>query len=396
MDKSEVSKIGPDVATKFISLDRTTFDSAINEYFDDNCTQSSRLLTLRGVSRIKKLARLEAFPAAASYLIEEPHCDVDDETISFAYERIYIPAVPSFLPFSAFLNGHLSNIEFSSIWDSQLHLNAAENDDGETKLYVTKVGPTERRGTYWFENILPFFIISPLLSFFLTLAFDITSILSRHPIAEEGPFGAAYSTIAEFIGQEGSVDTEIGYKNHVIWPFRAIGVIIRLIGNSITSSLSFIHSTLHLDNTNPIIQLVSSILGYSFAFLSVLYQNVRHFLYTLFGVAEGEAEKWGMAAGEYKALGERYVGQTYGVIDEGLSNAKKVVRKHAQEPSRNLPAPKSPFKDRSWPPQHSSQEPGAPSYVTVAKEGIDISPSPQHGHNSREPGAPSYAAATKE
>lgn len=33
-------------------------------------------------------------------------------------------------------------------------MNAARDEQGETKLYVTKVGPTKRRGTTWFEDIL--------------------------------------------------------------------------------------------------------------------------------------------------------------------------------------------------------------------------------------------------
>ncbi|WVQ72268.1 hypothetical protein IAR50_001817 [Cryptococcus sp. DSM 104548] len=396
MDKSEASKVGAEVAAKFISLDRTTFDSAINEYFEDNCTQSSRLVTVRGVSRIKKLAQLEALPATTSHLVDKPEYNSDDETIDFTYERTFTPFVPSFLPFSTYLNAPLSKLTFHSTWDSELHLNAAEDDEGVTKLYVTKVGPTERRGTYWFENILPFFIIHPLLSLILTLAFDISSIVFRHPSAEEGPFGAAYSIIAEFIGQEGSVDTQIGYKNHVIWPLSAVSVIFRLIGNSITSSFAFIHSTLHLDNTNPLIQLISSILGYSFALFSLLYANARHLVCTLFGVAEDEAEKWGVAVGEYKNLGERYVGETYDVIDEGLQNAKKVVRRHAQEPTRPLPASsKDHGKDR-YSPVHNSQGPGAPSYVAVAKEGVDLRSSPKPQHDSQEPGAPSYAEAIKE
>lgn len=78
-----------------------------------------------------------------------------DETIRFSWERTFKPpAIPSIIPFSHCANHQLEKFALKSTWDSQLHMNAARDEQGETKLYVTKVGPIKRRGTTWFEDIL--------------------------------------------------------------------------------------------------------------------------------------------------------------------------------------------------------------------------------------------------
>lgn len=88
-----------------------------------------------------------------------------DETIRFSWERTFRPpAIPSIIPLSHWANHHLEKVALKSTWDSQLHMNAARDEEGETKLYVTKVGPTKRRDTTWFEDILwVLFVLSIIL-----------------------------------------------------------------------------------------------------------------------------------------------------------------------------------------------------------------------------------------
>lgn len=83
-----------------------------------------------------------------------------DEIIKFSWERTFKPpAIPSIIPLSHCVNHQLEKFALKSTWDSQLHMNAARDEQGETKLYVTKVGPTKRRNTTWFEDILWVFFI---------------------------------------------------------------------------------------------------------------------------------------------------------------------------------------------------------------------------------------------
>ncbi|OXC65436.1 hypothetical protein AYX13_05445 [Cryptococcus neoformans] len=349
MDQKSVKDVAQDLATKFVSLDKVEFDSAINQYFDANCKQISRLAEVQGVSRIKKLAALEAIVASDSHLIGNANYDPKDETIRFSWERTFKPpAIPSIIPLSHCANHQLEKFALKSTWDSQLHMNAARDEQGETKLYVTKVGPTKRRGTTWFEDILPFFLIRPIMSFFFILASDVYSVITRHPVAEESQLDASLSIVAELLGCDTSVDKGIAAKRIITWPVHFLFGLFSLFIISVQSSISFVHNTLRLDS-NPIAQLVFVFEDYALRLMNIIYLSVRHIVLSSVNVAENTAKAYGVPADEYHELAERKVGEVVKwlgrVNDRAQSSGNESLQTH-----------------------RNPQEPGAPSYAEAVKE----------------------------
>ncbi|WVO20656.1 uncharacterized protein IAS62_001955 [Cryptococcus decagattii] len=349
MDQKSVKDVAQDLATKFVSLDKVEFDSVINEYFDTNCKQISRLAEIQGVSRIKKLAALEAIIASDSHLIGNVNYDPKDEIIKFSWERTFKPpAIPSIVPLSHCVNHQLEKFALKSTWDSQLHMNAARDEQGETKLYVTKVGPTKRRNTTWFEDILPFFLIRPIISFFFILVSDVVSTISRHPVAEESQLGAFLSIVAELFEYDTSGDKGITSKRIITWPVHFVFGVFSLFIGSVQSSISFVHNALHLDS-NPIAQLVSICEDCAIRLISVIFSSVRHIALSSINVAENTAKSYGVPVDEYHELAERKV-----------EEAVKLLGRVKDEPQNSG--------NGSLETHRSSQEPGAPSYAEAVKE----------------------------
>lgn len=291
---------------------------------------------------------MEAAVASDSHLAGNVNYDPKDETIRFSWERTFRPpAIPSVIPLSHWANHHLEKVALKSTWDSQLHMNAARDEEGETKLYVTKVGPTKRRDTTWFEDILPFFLIRPIISFFFILASDVYSIISRHPVAEEGQLEASLSIVSELFGCDTSVDKGIAAKRIITWPVYFLFGLFGLLISSVQSSIHFVHDTLHLDS-NPIAQLVSVFEDYALRLFNIIYPNVRHIVLSSVNVAENTAKAYGVPAEEYHELAERKVGEAVKWL--GRATEAQSSRNEASGTRRN------------------PQAPGAPSYAEAVKE----------------------------
>ncbi|KAK8844771.1 hypothetical protein IAR55_006621 [Kwoniella newhampshirensis] len=202
MEPHNVNDQCHDLAARLISLDPVDFDSVINQFFETNVTSQSRILEVHGASRLKKLTSLEAALAFESHLIGRSHYNAREHVVTFAYQRtFYAPTIPRWVPFAGPVNDLLYKQHIRAVWDSELHLNAAQEDSGETKLYVTKVGPTKRRDTSFLENILPFFILRPIVSFIAILLADVFGFFNRHPLKSETPIAVFFAAIAELWGR---------------------------------------------------------------------------------------------------------------------------------------------------------------------------------------------------
>ncbi|WVO16004.1 hypothetical protein L204_103669 [Cryptococcus depauperatus] len=338
MEKDSAQKLASELVSRFISLDKVQFDSVVNEYFDTECTQTSRLVEITGVSRIKHLAALEASVATESRIVGTPNYDPAREIIHFSYERTFHPPLFPFPPFNGF-NNCIKKYNVKLTWDSQFQLNPSQNEQGETKLYITKIGPTSRRNTSWLEDSLPFVLIRPLLGFIFGTFVDAYSIMSRHPNTDENRFSASLSIIAEVIGKSLNTDVETKFSNLiglVYMPFYMLSSIINMLYGSIKSIILFVYDTLKLDG-NPLYQLFLVSANLFIQAFNIVYVNVRHLLTSLYTYTEDKAKQNGIPMDEYKNEGARVirgVGSWFGMHFDTVSrNQGSTPKRDPQAPS---------------------------------------------------------------
>ncbi|WWD22675.1 hypothetical protein CI109_107168 [Kwoniella shandongensis] len=202
MEPHNVNDQCHDLAARLLSLDPIEYDSVVNQYFESNCTFKSDIFDFHGASRIKKFLRLEAAITSKSHLVGRSHYNARDHVVTFAYQRTFhAPTLPTFVPLAGRLNNFLYSLQAQPVFDSELHLNAAQEETGETRLYVTKFGPTRHRDASFIEKNLPYFILRPFITLVAVLIADIFAFFTRHSLRRESPISIFFAAIAEFWGR---------------------------------------------------------------------------------------------------------------------------------------------------------------------------------------------------
>ncbi|WVR03052.1 hypothetical protein IAU60_000041 [Kwoniella sp. DSM 27419] len=196
MDPSRASTEAHSLAERLISLDPVEYDSVINEYFESNVTYTSRGVILHGVSKLKKYLSVGSKIAFESHLVGSTHYNSHNQTAHFAFQRtFYLPTLPTFLPLAHRANAWLNKQHFKAVFDSELHLNGSKEAGEQTKLYVTKVGPTTRRGATVFEQLIPYTLLQPIITFLVLALATVIGFFNRHK--QDTYIHLAFAALAE-------------------------------------------------------------------------------------------------------------------------------------------------------------------------------------------------------
>ncbi|WVQ82908.1 hypothetical protein IAT38_005044 [Cryptococcus sp. DSM 104549] len=365
MDPDQAGDLARSIAAKFVSLDQVEFDSVINEYFDSNCTLDSPLTKVHGVTQVKKLTSLEAALAFKSRLVGPPHYDAEKGSISFTYERVFQPpTIPPSVPFAGWINTHLRKVRLHPVWDSELHLNPSNDEGGQAKLYVTKVGPRVKRGGIWWEQYLPYALLQPILSVLFILAADLYQFFTHHPVQNEGiisVFFAAFAGIWSWItggtfDAEGKAD---GTKEALAWPLSVLSAVAHytlypiqitfsLLAAAVRSTAAFTRDTLQTDGSALV-----QVRNYLFQAFNVVYSNVRHLVWTILGRAEERARGLGVPVDDYRVA-----------VEEGVRGVRQRVGEVFDEEPRTNGTVRTSTRSQ----RQASTSPGAPTYAEVAQE----------------------------
>ncbi|WVQ94175.1 hypothetical protein IAU59_001253 [Kwoniella sp. CBS 9459] len=449
MEPSRVAAEIHTIAERLISLDPVQYDSVINEYFENEVAYNSKAVILHGASELKKYLNIGSAIAFDSRLVGQTHYNAHNQTAHFAFQRtFYLPALPTYVPFSERANRWLNKQHYRAIFDSELHLNTNQGEGQEPRLFVTKVGPTTRRAAYRLEQLIPYFLIQPILTWVILLFASILGFFDRHSLRQENPVKFALSGVAESyawlkdapvdrenypqpirqaqdlsdkVGQvvNNAIDTAQQTAHNVSEKAKEMGlpveqsqhlidIGIHLPSNALHTTTNVASATIHRIGAieHAAVQTTSNLIHGTYELATGTAYNLAN---GAIGQVEKRANDIGVSVDQYKELAEknvRGVGEWFGILKaKAQAKAQETTQAAVQaldettrrQGSRTGPAPSTTETDQRPIEVVVVNMPVVPveEDLQIVNEVEDNPRLPTGGHDPTALGAPSYAAVAQ-